>query len=121
MAVYKLTFPPGTKLINVNNRESRFARAKVTKELRALARDLAVQQKIPELEKVKVRAVYYPPDRRRRDSSNVLFLSVKAALDGCTDAKIWKDDNDAIVRSIELVPGDQIIKGGQMVIVIEEL
>lgn len=121
MRKYTLTFPPGTKLINVNNRENRYARAKTTKALREMARVLAVKQKIPQMEKARVTAAYFPPDRRRRDSSNILFLSAKAALDGLTDAGIWQDDNDKIVVSLELLAGDHIVPEGQMVITIEEV
>ena len=126
---YRLEFPPGVKLINANGRsskyavsaQSRFARAKVTAILRSSACLMAKQMKIPELERVRVKAVYYPPDNRRRDSPNVLFHSSKAVLDGLTDARVWKDDNDKHVLSLELVPGDHIIPGGQMVIIISEV
>lgn len=123
---YTLAFPPGTKLINANGRPSkyavsagnRFARAKVTATLRQQACALAKKAKIPRLEKVRVQVIYYPPNKQRRDSSNVLFHSSKAALDGLTDAGIWPDDNDKVVRSIEFIPGDHIVPGGQMVIMI---
>ena len=118
---YRLEFPPGTTLINVNSREHYRTRAKVTKSLRAMGCSLARAQRIPRLERARVKAFYFPPDRRRRDSSNVLFLSVKACLDGCTDAGIWADDNDKVVAGIELVPGDHIVRGGQMVVIIEEV
>jgi Holliday junction resolvase RusA-like endonuclease len=125
---YRLEFPPATKLINANGRsskyavsaQSRFARAKVTAILRSSACLMAKQMKIPELERVRVTAVYFPPDNRRRDSPNVLFHSSKAALDGCTDAGVWRDDNDKTILSLELVPGGHIVPGGQMVIIISE-
>lgn len=124
---YTLEYPPGTMLINANGRSSkyavsagqRFAKAKVTVILRSTGCQLAKQAKIPRLEKVRIRVTYFPPNKARRDSSNVLFHSSKAALDGCTDAGIWSDDNDKVVRSIEFVPGDHIVAGGQMVIEIE--
>lgn len=115
-----LEFPPGTQLINVNTREHYRTRAKITAALRVMARDLAHCAGIPRMERVKVRAAYFPPDRRKRDSSNVLFLSVKAGIDGLVDAGVLPDDNDKIVRSLELVPGEQIIKGGQMIIEITD-
>lgn len=123
---YRLEFPPGTKLINANGRSSkyavsagnRFARAKVTAILRQQACDLAKKARIPHLDKVRVQVIYYPPTKQRRDSSNVLFHSSKAALDGLTDAGVWTDDNDKVVRSLEFIPGDHIVPGGQMVIVI---
>lgn len=80
---------------------------------------MAKNASIPQLERVKVQVIYYPPNRQRRDSSNVLFHSSKAALDGLTDAGIWLDDNDKVVRSLEFIPGDHIVPGGQMVILIE--
>ena len=125
---YRLEFPPGTKLINANGRSSkyavsassRFAKAKVTAALRALAGDLAKKQKIPPLGRVKIVATYYPPDNRRRDSSNVLFFSVKASVDGIVGS-VLKDDNDKIVKSTELIPGDHVVPGGQMVIEVIEV
>lgn len=80
---------------------------------------LAKKAKIPHLDTVHVTVIYYPPDNRKRDSSNVLFFSSKAGLDGCTDAKIWSDDNDKVVRSLTFIPGDHVVKKGQMVIIIE--
>jgi crossover junction endodeoxyribonuclease RusA len=118
---YTLSFPPGTPLINVNTREHYRARAKVTAALRAAACVLARSEGIPPLGRIRVRATYYPPDRRRRDSSNVLFLSLKAALDGITDAGVLSDDNDKIVLGLELFPGDHAVPGGQMVIELTEV
>ena len=122
--MYRLEFPPGTRLISANGRSSkyavsagnRWAKKKATEELRALGCALAGKAGIPRLGKVRIRAVYFPPDNRKRDSSNVLFFSVKAGVDGCVDAGVLADDNDKIVTSTELVPGDAIVKGGQMVI-----
>lgn len=125
---YILEFPPGQKLINANGRSSKYAvsasnrwgKQKVTENLRSLACKLAGEAGIPELGRVKVKATYFPPDRRKRDSSNVLFLSVKAGVDGCVDAGVLPDDHDKIVVSLELLPSDVIVAGGQMVIEIEE-
>jgi len=124
---YTLEFPPGVRLINANGRSSKYAvsassrwgKKQVTSELRAMGCKLARKARIPRLEAVHVTVIYYPPDNRKRDSSNVLFYSSKAGLDGCTDAKIWSDDNDKVVRSLTLIPGDYIVPKGQMVIIIE--
>ena len=125
---YILEFPPGQKLINANGRSSkyavsvssRFARAKVTAILKSTSNLLAKQAGIPVLDKVTVTGIYYPPDKRRRDSSNVLFFSVKAAVDGLVP-RVLSDDNDKIVRSTAFIPGDRIVKNGQMVIILEEV
>jgi crossover junction endodeoxyribonuclease RusA len=82
---------------------------------------MAKNQKIPRLEKVRIRVYYRPPDNRRRDSSNVTFPSSKAAIDGLTDAGVLRDDNDKVVRELVLLPDDQVVRGGQLVIEIEEM
>lgn len=117
---YSIAFPPATELISANGREHWTQRAKVTKHLRELAEQEANLKRIPELNKVKIRAVYYPPDNRRRDMSN-LFPSVKAAIDGIVDAGVLLDDNDKFVLSLELTRGKGIVKGGQLVIEISEV
>lgn len=45
-----------------------------------------------------------------------LFLTVKAAVDGLVDSGVLKDDSDKFVRGHELLPGDHVVKGGQMVL-----
>lgn len=116
---YTITFPPGFPLINVNGREHWAKRAKATAGIREMACLLA--RDIPAMGKVAIRAIYYPGDRRKkRDSPNVLYLSSKAAIDGIVDAKVIVDDCDEYVRSLSLFPGGHIVKGGQMVIEIEE-
>lgn len=118
--VYTISLPPATELISANGREHWTQRAKVTKHLRELAEHDANVKRIPELSKVKIRAIYFPPDNRRRDMSN-LFPSVKAAVDGIVDAGVLLDDNDKFVLSLELTRGKGIVKGGQLVIEIEEI
>lgn len=123
---FRIELPPGTALLSANGRENWHARAAVTKNLRETARVLARNAHVPPLGRVKVRVWYYPPDRRRRDTSN-LFPSLKACLDGIVDAHIITDDEDTVVRSVEFLPasGDDgeklIVKKGQLVIELEEL
>jgi Holliday junction resolvase RusA-like endonuclease len=100
-------------LLNANMREHWSKRAHLTSDIRILSRNLSSH--IPRLEKVKIRAVYYAPNNRRRDMSNI-FPSVKAAVDGLTDSGVLKDDSDRYVVSLELLRGEGIIPGGQLVI-----
>jgi crossover junction endodeoxyribonuclease RusA len=122
---YIIKMPPGTRLINANGRSSRNAvsgqthykaRMGVKGHLRSEARRLAIAQKIPQLGRVRIVVTYYAPDNRRRDSSNVSFLSSKACIDGIVDAGVLLDDNDKWVKSLELVRGDRNIPKGQLVI-----
>lgn len=100
-------------LLNANDRVHWTKRAHLTADIRMLSRNLSSH--IPRMDKVKIRATYYPPDNRRRDMSN-LFLTVKAAVDGLVDSGVLKDDSDKYVRGHELLPGDHVVKGGQMII-----
>jgi crossover junction endodeoxyribonuclease RusA len=106
------------ELMNANDRPHWSKRAKTSALIRAAARELS--KGIPSLGKVKIRAVYYAPDNRRRDVSN-LFPSVKSAIDGVVDAGVLKDDNDKFVVSLEMVRGEYNIRGGQLVIEIIDL
>lgn len=116
-------------LLTANGRSSgiaitagnRWKKREVTANLRDVSCKIAKDAKVPKLQKVRIRAFYHPPDNRRRDSPNVLFLSSKAAIDGLVDAGVLDDDNDIHVISIELIPlRGEIVKGGQMVLEIEE-
>lgn len=126
---YVLEFPPGTLLLTANGRSSknavsagnRWRKREVTASLRDMGCRLAKNQGIPRLERVRIRALYFPPDKRRRDAPNLLFHSSKAAIDGIVDAGVLADDADKYVLSLELAPGGHIVRGGQMVIEIIEV
>lgn len=107
-------------LLNVNDHKSHWSKkANITSTLRMTARNLACN--IPPLGKVKIRAILYPPDNRRRDSPNALFATSKPLIDGIVDAGVLSDDNDRVVKSLELMPGDHVVRGGQVVLEIEEI
>jgi crossover junction endodeoxyribonuclease RusA len=116
---YFVEMPVGIQLMNANDREHWSKRAKVSSLLRTTAR--AQCKSIPKgLQKVKIKAIYYAPDNRRRDVSN-LFPSCKAIVDGIVDAGVIKDDNDKYVTSLEMVRAPENIKGGQLIIEIIEV
>ena len=105
-------------LLNANGREHWSKRAHITSDIRMLSRNLSSH--IPRLDKVKIKAIYYAPNNRRRDMSN-LFPSVKGMVDGLVDSGVLKDDSDRYVVSLEMVRGEGIIPGGQMVIEVIEV
>lgn len=120
MRHFSIAFPPGTELLSANGREHWSKRGKVTASLRQQACEIARLKRIPELEQVRIRVLYYPGDRRRRDPGN-LYPSAKAAIDGLVDAKVIKDDNYKIVKSLTMeIPEQGKVTGGQLVIEIEE-
>lgn len=110
---YIIEFPPGMLLLSANGREHWSKRASGTSTIRMVARNLSVN--IPRLEKVKIRGIYYAANNRRRDTSN-LFPSFKAAIDGLVDSGVLKDDSDRYVVSLEIMRGEGVIPGGQIVI-----
>lgn len=111
---FEITFPTHTPLLNANSRNHWSKNAKITKNLRQLSGELT--RDIPFLGKIYVSATFFPPDKRRRDAPNVLYLSSKAIIDGIVDSKIIPDDCDKYVRGLELLPGDRVIRGGQVVV-----
>src|SRR5271163_2475625 len=116
---YIMELTVGMQLMNANDREHWSKRARVSSLIRTTARSQC--KGIPKgLLKVKIRAIYYAPDNRRRDVSN-LFPSVKAAVDGMVDAGVIKDDNDKYVVALEMVRGEYNIPKGQLVIEIIEV
>ncbi len=116
---FRLEYPPGTPLFNVNSREHWTKRAKITKDLRELTRVLA--KDIPPMGAIRVRATFFSPDNRRRDAPNVLYFSSKACIDGLVDCHVIVDDNDNYLKSLELCPGARKVPGGQLVIEVIEV
>ena len=116
---WTITLPAGTRLLSANGREHWAQRAAVTASLRHAAGWLARAQHIPRLDRAHVLAVYEPPDRRRRDPAN-LYPSVKACVDGLTDAGAWVDDDAEHVAGPDMRLGD-VCPGGRLILTITEL
>lgn len=75
-----------------NQRLHHMERARRTRHVRTLAGWTARQLK-PVTGPVHVMAHVSAPKRSRADVGNT-YPTVKAIIDGCTDAGIWPDDND---------------------------
>lgn len=118
---WSIIFPSGMKLLTANEMRKQGHWTKfysVIRTWRSTACLLAKEAHIPQQQFVKIRAVYYAPDNRRRDTSNI-FPTVKAVIDGIVDAGVLPDDSDKYVKSVEMARGDHNIKQGQLVLVIE--
>jgi crossover junction endodeoxyribonuclease RusA len=88
---WRIDLPCGP-LLTSNQRLHHQAKARMTRHLRVEAKLLTLAAKIPRLERVHVYAYVIPPDRRKRDPAN-WYPSVKAAIDGITDAGVIPDDD----------------------------
>ena len=109
------------ELLNSNQRAGHWGhRQRLTLHLRAAAGWKAKQVRIPPLERAHVLGLYEPPDRRKRDPSN-LYPSFKACIDGIVqDAKVLPDDDAEHLDGPDMRLGD-VHPRGRLVLVITEL
>ena len=103
---FTIALPPGLKLLSLNDRGHWAARYRRSQALKKAAWAMALQAKIPRLERVSVAAEYQPPDRRRRDADNPV-ASVKAAIDGIVAAGVLpSDESPRYVTSVTCTIGE---------------
>ena len=92
MTTFMIPLPWPKPPLSANQRHGHWAvEAKLKKEVRTVGNLLARSHKVGEHERIVVRVVYQPRDRRRRDPSN-LMPSQKALVDGLVDAGVVPDD-----------------------------
>lgn len=84
-----------SKVLNSNKKLHYHAHGKIVKILRQLSKDMGEESREKEeifFDKFKISVTVCPPTRRRLDPPN-LYPTVKAIIDGLTDAEWWEDDN----------------------------
>lgn len=94
----------GNEMMSSNDRLHPHIRAELTNHLRKLSTETALQV-LSQQEHImfsKENRCYVfitvcPPTRRRMDSPN-WYPTVKALIDGLTDACVFEDDNDKIIK-----------------------
>lgn len=98
-----LSFPQPGVLLNMNHRNNWRTKARVTRQWRTAAHQVALMLGPPR-DRVHapswVRLVIPVPDRRRRDPANLTPLT-KACVDGLVDAGVWIDDTPDYVETLE--------------------
>lgn len=77
---------------SLNGREHWAAKNRKAQAWRTASRLLAVEAKVPAMERIVVRLDYWPKDRRRRDRDNLMAV-VKHCIDGLRDARVIVDDD----------------------------
>lgn len=82
----------GVEPLSLNDRDSRYARARRVADWREQVGWLAKAQRIPRLDRVHVAMTFRPPNNNRRDADN-LVATLKPVLDGLVDAGVVADDN----------------------------
>ena len=107
---YTIELPAGVKLLNLNDRGHWAARYRRSEALKKAAWALALQQKIPRLERVSIVAEYQPGDLRHRDPDNIA-ASAKALIDGLRAAKVLPEDDSRYVAEVTCRIGPLYPKG----------
>lgn len=97
-------------VINSNDRNDKYVQAKMIKRIRRLAYWETLQhmdrKQAPysPSNPCEVSITVYKPTKRRLDTPN-LYPTVKAIIDGMTEAGVWVDDDDDVIRAITFRPG----------------
>ncbi len=115
---FVLELPPGLKMLSLNGRYHWSERNRLNAAIKKAAWALAVNAKIPRLDRVSIMAVYEPPDRRNRDADN-LAMAAKAAIDGIAAAGVVEGDWSAHVTEVICRIGERYPKGRLVVHITE--
>lgn len=115
-----LDFPRPDEWISANERTHWAVKAAKTRAWRAAAAVHARAARIPRLDRAHVLAEVCMTDHRRRDALN-WAPTVKAAVDGLTDAGCWVDDDAAHVVGPDLRIGPAVKGRARLRLTITEL
>lgn len=107
------TLSRGNMILNSNDRMQFFIKSQISNYLRQLSYDTVLASE-PTFDKEHPRynaehpctilVTVYSPTKRRIDAPN-LYPTVKALIDGMTDAGLWSDDNNTIIQLMGFVYG----------------
>ena len=109
------------QMLNANDRPHWTQKAKITAYLRSIASEKGREcNYIPYSKKRPCGLVVtiYAPSKRRLDPPN-FYPTVKALVDGLTDAGIWTDDNSDVIKYMTFKRGRQSEVAGKYIIEIE--
>ncbi|MGM9885390.1 hypothetical protein [Streptococcus hyointestinalis] len=127
---FEFVLPRNTKqkalnmVINSNDRFHPQIKAKMTKRIRNFAYWHTLSTKDKERSvfspshPCEVTVTVYSPTRSRLDPPN-LYPTVKAIIDGMTDAGIWIDDNHKVIKKMSFAYGGLSNKKGHYKLVLE--
>ena len=115
MVVLNLPYPPSVNHMYINARGRRFPNAKA-KAYKTAVQEYVAEYRVPKFGDVKIALIVwaYPPDKRKRDISNLL----KIIEDSLQDAGVFDDDFN--IDFIEIKRCD-IKKGGGLTVMIETM
>ncbi len=98
----------GNQMISSNDRFHPIVKSQITKYLRELgettALDAGIKERFSPNNPCTVTITVYAPTKRRMDAPN-WYPTVKALLDGITDAGLWTDDNNDVIKVVSFKYG----------------
>lgn len=93
----------GNQIISSNDRHHRFIENEIKKYLRNLGKEICEKNKPKETfspeKPCNITITISAPTSRRMDPPN-LYPTVKALIDGMTDAGLWIDDNYTVIQAL---------------------
>lgn len=92
-------------MISANDRLFHHVRAAIAQHLRQLSGTEKPTYKFSPESPCRITVTVNPPTKRAMDSPN-WYPTVKALLDGLTDAGQWTDDNDKVIKEVAFRPGE---------------
>ena len=108
------TLANGNQIINANDRMNWRVKGLIAQFLRRLGHDKAIDTSYspdnPLFSSEKpcvIPILVLAPTRRRFDAPN-LYPTVKPLIDGMTDAGVWSDDNNHVIKSMTFSTSDQL-------------
>ena len=115
MVVLNLPYPPSVNHLYINARGRRFPNAKA-KAYKTAVQEYVAEYRTPKFNNAKIALIVwaYPPDKRKRDISNLL----KIIEDSLQDAGVFDDDFN--INFIE-IKRCEIKKGGGLTVMIETM
>lgn len=103
------TLNKGNQILNSNDRMHYIVKSQITEYLRTLSCQMVSidndKEQYNEDNPCDVVITVHPPTIRRIDAPN-FYPTIKALIDGMTDAGLWSDDNNHIIKSMTFVLGD---------------
>lgn len=104
-----IAVPPGTILLNTNDRLHWAKQNRIKQNIKTIAHQLAVIQRVPRLERATVGGLLHQPDKRRRDPHN-WSLTFKECVDGIVAAGVLRDDSSDYLVDDGIKVGDPASK-----------
>lgn len=117
---WTIELPAGLALLSLNHRRHWAQANRIYQDIKKAAWAMTINARVPRLERVEIRGVYDPPDRRHRDGDNYM-PSVKAATDGIVQAGRLPGDDARYVARSSCEIGEQVYPRGRLRIVIRDV